>query len=157
MSMLKKIVFFVILVSLVSLTIHPSKGYCEDDWVYVESNETFTDYYNSSSIKIDKKNLTAEVWVKRVFTEKGKTEFLRNCNIIKKIKYNDIEYTLNLVLCDYKKWKWCITHLTYYSKSGNVLFDDKRPPNWMDIESTSIISALMDKLRKNYKIYIDSP
>lgn len=55
MSMLKKIVFFVILVSLVSLTIHPSKGYCEDDWVYVESNETFTDYYNSSSIKIDKK------------------------------------------------------------------------------------------------------
>lgn len=151
-----KTLFFIISLSLVSFTLFHSRGDCVD-WLYAESNDDYTLYYDSSSIKIDKQKLFVEVWTKRVYTQKGKEDFLKDQNFLKRLKYNDLEYLLSLVLLDYKTWKWSITEIKYCSKAGDILFYDKRSPEWMDIKPLSAISRLMDTLRNTYKIYIDSP
>ena len=53
MPMLKKTICFVIMVSLISPATLPSNGY-GDDWVYVDRDKESTQYYQSSSVKIDK-------------------------------------------------------------------------------------------------------
>lgn len=139
MPMLRRIIFFINILLSIFLSILPLNGYC-DNWVYIGNNEDFTDYYNSSSVKIDKQNKTIEVRVKRVYTEKGK------------INYKSGDYSLNSILLNYKECKWCITHLTNYSKSGNVLFDDERPPKWSDIKPDSVIDKIINQIIKDYKI-----
>lgn len=152
MSMLKKTIFFVILVSLVSLTTLHLKGYC-DEWVYVESYKNFTQYYNSSSVKIDKQNKIIKLWEKRVYTEKGKIDFFGTCDSNEKLKYTDIDHTLGLVLLDYKNWKYSINHIKYYAKSNNVVFDGERPTKWRDITPDSKDESCFNKILKDYNIH----
>ncbi|MBM4300640.1 MAG: hypothetical protein FJ121_03785 [Deltaproteobacteria bacterium] len=145
-------VFLVILVSLVSLTTLTSMGYCEDDWVYVVENEDYIMYYKPSSVKIDKQKKIYEVLQKREFTEKGKVNFLNLYDILKKHKYNDINHTEMLYSVDYNKKKYNRTHITYYSKSGNVLFDGKPPIKWNDININTLGNEIFNKIMEDYNI-----
>jgi hypothetical protein len=151
MFMLKKTILIVILVCLVFLTTFLSKGYC-NDWVYVESKEDFTSYYKSSSIKIDVTNKIIKIWVKHVYTDKGKIDFINHHNGINKHNYNDIDHSLFLVLMDYKGWKRCVTEAIDYSKSSNVLSDGKYPPKWVDIPHGSVDDLLLNKLLQDHNI-----
>ena len=151
MPMLKKTIFLVILASLVSLITLPSIVY-GDDWVYVGKVDYFTLYYNSSSLKIDKQNKTIKVWVKFVYTEKGKIRFLKDYDSIKKQEYIDINHSLYLYLLDYKNLKYDITHMTDYSKSGNALKDNEYPINLVDIIPDSTGDVLINKVIKDYNI-----
>jgi len=151
MSRLKKTIFLVILVSLVFLTTFSSRVYCED-WVYVGSNENYTQYYKSSSVTIDKQNKTIKVLEKKVYTDKGRINWLNNQDSIEKNKYNDIQHILGLIFLDYNKWKYTVTHITGYSKSGVGLFSEEYPPEWINIISVSIGDIFLHKILKDYKI-----
>lgn len=151
MSMLKKTIFFVILVSLVSLTTFPLNGYC-DDWVLIKRNENISSYYNSSSIKIDKENKIIKVWVKDVYTEKGRINYLKDLGSIKQSYYKDIKVDLGLYLLNYKKWQYCTNYLKRYSKSGDVLFDNEYPIKWYNIDPDSDENLSFNKILQDYKI-----
>lgn len=151
MFMLKKAIFFVIMVSLVCLTTLPSNGYC-DEWVYVASDQDFTLYYNSSSVKIDNKNNIIEVWVKRVFSDKGKIDFFEKKDSITKQKYIDINHKLKLYLLNYKELKSSILYISYYSKSGNLLFHREYQPEWKNIIPDTYLEKLINKLLKDFNI-----
>jgi hypothetical protein len=151
MSMLKKTIFLLILLSLVSVTTLPSNGCC-DDWVYVGSNKACTLYYKSSTVKIDKQNKTIKFWVKNVWTEKGKIMVLENYDSTSKQKFADIKHDLALHLLDYKQWKSCTTHITVYSKSGNVILDEEYPSKWSDITPDTLEETLFNQILKDYKI-----
>lgn len=151
MSSSKQIIFFIIILCLVSLSICPINGYC-DDWVYVEGNDERADYYDLSSVKIDKQNSIIEMWVKCELTEKGKTEILKRFNIIKKYKYRNNDITLRLVLMNYKERKWCATRMKIYSKSGDLISDGKLTPEWEKIGVNSIISKIYDQLLRDKRI-----
>jgi hypothetical protein len=49
-----------VLVSLVSVTTFLTNGY-SDDWVLIKSNDNVSEYYNLTSINIDKENKIIEV------------------------------------------------------------------------------------------------
>jgi hypothetical protein len=133
----------VILISLLSLTAIPSTGY-SDDWVYAGRTGLFTLYYNASSVKIDKQSKIIEVWTKRVFTDKGKIDILKNFEKIK--DYNDISYEYDLYLLNYKELKMNIKHITRYSQSDNILLDGDPTPIWRDIIPGSILEGLVNIL-----------
>lgn len=152
MSMLKKIILIVISVSLVSLTTLPFKGYC-DDWVYVGSTDLSTEYYNSSSVEIDKQNKVIKMRVKRVFTDMGKNDYLKKLEIINNQKYREFSYVLILYLLDYKEWKYSILNVTDYSKSGSVLFNGKLSSNKLnDIIPDSIDDLCFKQVLRDYNI-----
>jgi hypothetical protein len=151
MSRLKKIVSLVISVCLFSLTILPFNGYC-DDWVKYGSNENFTLYYKSSSVKIYNNNNIIKLWDKTVYTEKGKIWFLNSINSPEKIKLLDIHHTLSFYYYDYKEWKSCMTHRTHYSESGDVLYDQENPPKWDIINPNTYGDIILKKLLKDNNI-----
>ena len=143
-------VFLVVSVCLVSIITFPSNGY-SDNWVYVGINDNFSVYYNKSSVKIDKDKKTIEVWEKRIYTDKGRKILLKDIDINKE-KYADINYTLILYLLDYKNWLNCITQITYYSKSGNILFDQKYPRDWFNIIPDSTGDTLFSEILRDNNI-----
>jgi hypothetical protein len=141
----------VISLSLISLATLFSIGYC-DDWVFVTSNEDFTQYYDSSSVKIDKQNKTIEVWVKLVFSDKGKIDFLENKGSKIKHKYIDINYQLKHYLLNYNELKSSISFISYYSKSDKLLFHREYIPEWKNIIPDNYLDKLIYKLLEDYNI-----
>lgn len=133
------------LICLVSLSIAISNGYC-DDWVYVGNEQSFTMFYNKSTVKIDEQKKTITVWEKRVYTEKGKIGILKYIERITKQKYNDFQYILLQSLLDYKQWKASTIHITGYSNSDNVLFSLDFPLEYEYIDLDSISETLFNKL-----------
>ena len=156
MSIFRGFKFFrlilVILVSLVSLTISPLKGYC-DDWVFVDNNKDYTTYYNSSSIRIYKQQKIIKVWGKDVYTKKGKDDLLKyNIDGIDKRKYSDFNHALTLFLFDYKEWKMSLKTVTYYSNSGDVLFDKNYVTKWNNMKPDSESDLFLKKILKDNNI-----
>jgi hypothetical protein len=141
----------VISLCLISFTTLLSNGYC-DDWVFVTNNEYFTQYYDSSSVKIDKQNKTIEVWVKFLFTDKGKINFLENKGNAAKQKYIDINHQLKHYLINYKELKFIILFISYYSKLDKLLFHREYLPEWRNIMPDNYLDNLIYKLLKDYNI-----
>ena len=139
------------LICLVSLSIPISNAYC-DDWLYVGNEQSFTMFYNKSTVKIDKQKKTITVWEKRVYTEKGKIGILKYIEGITKQKYNDFQYILLQSLLNYKQWKASTIHITGYSKSNNVLFNVDFPLEWEYIDLDSISETLYNQILKENNI-----
>jgi hypothetical protein len=156
MSILKNLnlsrLILLILLSLVSISTFSLTGYCDDDWIYVDSYKNYTLYYKPSSVKIDKQNKIFEVWVKYVFTDEGKIDFLNIYDDNQKHKLINVKYMLNLFLVNYKDWKLCITHNTLYSTSDKVLNDSELSPIWSNIKPNSRFELLFNKILKDFMI-----
>lgn len=147
-----KIIFYLVLVSLVSLTTLPLNGYC-DDWVYVYSDKDFTQYYKSSSVKIDKQKKIIKVWVKYVYTFKGKKDLLNEIESIQvHRKLIDISYSLSLWLLDYKESKLSIAQRSHYSKTGDLLSMDDKSTEWINIIPDSKGDFIFNQILKDYNI-----
>jgi hypothetical protein len=141
-------VFLVVSVSLVGLTTLPSNGY-GDEWVLIKRDENISSYYNSSSIKIDKENKIIKVWVKDIFTEKGRINYLKDLGSIRQKYYEDIKWELFLYSINYNNRQWCINVVKRYSKSGAVLFDVDYPIKWHNIEDGNVT---FNKILQDYQI-----
>jgi len=147
-------IFFLILVSFVSLTTIPSIVY-GSNWVFAGSNEDYTDYYNPSSIKIDKQNNIIKVWAKLIYTPKGKNDLLnrrKELNLSNE-KYMYLNYSLILYYFNYKEWKFSSNHVTVYSKSGGILGDGEFPYKWKDIPPDSVAEEMLNKILNEYNIH----
>ena len=142
-------VIIVISVSFFLLTTFSLKGFCHD-WVYLLKTENFTQYYKLSST--NKQTYTIKVWVKNELTYKGKTILLNKMDNIDKQKYCGIDNIFELRILNYKEWKYCISKITYYSKSGDVLFNNDYSNKWNDIISDSLNELLFNKIIKDYNI-----
>jgi surface-adhesin protein E len=134
------------------LTTFSLQAYCEDDWVLLNSNENSNTYYNPVTIKIDKPNNVIKVWIKRVFTEKGKINLLNKFNSIAKQKYADINYVSGLYLFNYSEQKISLIHMIFYSKSGNELLNGEPTPKWHDIVPHSVDDLTFNRILKDYNI-----
>lgn len=122
-----------------------------DPWVYVIGYKNFIQYYDSSSVNIDKESHVITVSVKEIFTEKGKNNFLSKVSDAEKQKYHDIKYIIDLFQYNFKEHKYSITKIMYYSESDNILFDKEYPIEWEKIKANSIGEKCLNKIIKDYK------
>ena len=134
-----------------------------DDWVYVGSYKYHTQYYSTSSVTIDDKKNTITVLVKYV-TERKRFNYLINNFSIKESTFINFNQQLKWYIFDYKKWKYTVTRITDYSKSGNVLLDTKCSPRWLhtiipvkwdNIVNDSILDFFLNKLLQDHYITND--
>ena len=155
MSILRNLKLFrinlIILMSMVSL-ITFSSIVLGDDWVKIGSDEEFTQYYNSSSVKIDKRKKTIEVWVKLVFTDKGKSDFLEKKDNKSKQKYIDINHQLKHYLLNYKELKSQIIFVSFKTKTDKLLFHRAYIPEWKYIIPDTFLDKLTNQLVNDYNI-----
>jgi hypothetical protein len=132
-----------------------------DDWVYVASYKNHTQYYRRSSVTIDEGKNIINVLVKNI-TKKKSAVYLHYPYNIKEPKYIKYNQQLKWYLLNYENWKFTITRITDYSKSGNVLLDTKYQPIWLynifpikwdDIMPDSLVDFLLNKLIIDYNIW----
>ena len=83
-----------------------------DDWVFVTGNDEGNWYYKYNSTNIDYQAHIITVWVKIIYTDKGKHEFLKTH---KEDKYRDIDRSLYMVVINYQK-------INISRKKGGLLF-----------------------------------
>ena len=132
-----------------------------DDWVYVGSYKNYSQYYRKSSVTIDEGKNIINVLVKSIVKKKSAVYLQSPYNVTepKYIKYNQ---QLKWYVLNYENWKFTITRITDYSKSGNVLLDTKYQPVWLhnifpvkwdDIMSESLVEFLLNKLIQDYNIW----
>jgi hypothetical protein len=139
-------------ICLIYLTTFSLQAYCADEWILLNSNENSNSYYNPVAIEIDRPDNIIKVWVKRVYTENGRINLLNKFNIIAKQKYADLNYVLGLYLLNYNEWKISITHMTFYSNSGNVLLNSDTSPKWHHIVPHSLDDFIFNQILRNYNI-----
>ena len=132
-----------------------------DDWIYVGSYKNHTQYYRKSSVTIDEGKNIINVLVKNI-TKKKSAVYLQHPYNIKEPKYIKYNQQLKWYLLNYENWKFTITRITDYSKSGNVLLDTKYQPIWLhnifsvkwdDIIADSLVDFLLNKLIQDYNIW----
>ena len=109
-----------------------------NDWVFVTGNDYENWYYKSNLIFVDKQTHIIKVWVKTVYSDKGKQDFLKTHN---DRKYNDINHSLSLVLINYQNMNYHEDNVVYYSNSGNIIGGDESIKN-----NDSIPKSVGDKL-----------
>jgi hypothetical protein len=155
MSTLNSWVISLIILSIVFTLTLPSPGYC-DDWLCVGKTDYFEVYYNDTNIKIDRKSKQIKVWVKLVWTEKGK-----RWNINNRIKtgftivnYDKLSHTIDLRLYDYDKWRSELLSHMDYSVSGEVLDSFNNPnPEWNHIVvPKSVGNSILKTILEDYNI-----
>ena len=109
-----------------------------NDWVFITGNDDGNWYYKSNLIFVDKQTHIIKVWVKTVYSDKGKHDFLK---IYKNEKYNEFNHSLSLVLIDYQNKNYHEDNVVYYSNSGNIIGG-----NESTIKYISIPKSVGDKL-----------
>ncbi|MGA8571377.1 MAG: trypsin-like peptidase domain-containing protein [Desulfobaccales bacterium] len=137
-------VFLLILVSLVSFTTFPSKGYSEDDWVLAVRDVKVLVYYNNTNICIDRESKQIKVWVKFIWTEKGLVE--------QNLKKDNISDTLCVYYINYNQRKQYLNRRINYSYSGIIIDDFSYKLNWEDILPDSIAGQVLNKILENHNI-----
>jgi len=79
---------------------HPITVTKIDDWVFITGNDEGNWYYKDNLVNIDDKTNIITVWVKIVYTDIGKHNFIKTH---KEDKYKDIYRSLILLFIDYQK------------------------------------------------------
>ncbi|MFA4902120.1 MAG: hypothetical protein WC600_05165 [Desulfobaccales bacterium] len=120
-----------------------------DDWVLVASNAEGTWYYKSNSVYIDDQTKVIKVWIKIVYTDKGKQEILKTN---KEDKYKDIDRSLSMVSINYQKMKYYEDRVIYYSNSDNIIGSDELSVKHIDFIPKSVGDKLLLKILEDYNI-----
>lgn len=134
-----------------------------DKWVFIGSNDCIADYYDPTSVKIDKEYYSIKVTCKRVYTTKGK-KILFEFREPQGLSNNDINYidhSLNSYILDYNEMTKTLLMLRYVSKSGKILevvdyiVDSDSNPEPTDIKPGTVDDMILNKILKEYNIHID--
>ncbi|MHB9075157.1 MAG: hypothetical protein ACYC6G_16725 [Desulfobaccales bacterium] len=120
-----------------------------DDWVLVKNTDEGDWYYKSNSINIDDQTNIIKVWVKIVYTDKGKQEFMETH---KENRYKDIDRSLSMVSINYKRLIYQENRVVYYSKSDNIIGSDELSIKKDNFIPKSIGDALLNKILEDYNI-----
>ncbi len=120
-----------------------------NDWVFIISNDEGNWYYKSNLISIDDQIHIIKGWVKIVYSEKGKQEFLKTH---KEDKYKDIDRSLSMILINYQKMTYRDIRVVYYSKSDNIIGRDELSVKRVDFIPKSVGDKLLVKILEDYNI-----
>jgi hypothetical protein len=120
-----------------------------NDWVFITSTDEYNFYYKSNLVNVDNQNNIITVWVKCLYTDKGKQNFIKK---YKENKYIEIDRSLCKVLINYQTIKYHIDRVVYYSKSDNIIGSDELSVRIDDFFSKSVGDKLLIKIFKDYNI-----
>jgi len=121
-------------------------GYADvwgEDWKLFKKTEDAKFYY-------DKKDIThlsqkmVKVWIKQVYTKKGKVDML---NLVG-ARYENLSYSINSLEFDCGDKKVRFLSMTYYSKKEDILDIENPPDQWESIPANSMFDALFKKVCK---------
>ena len=150
-----KVIIVSVIVIIVSFGIvyirntHPITVVKIDDWVFITSNDEGNWYYKANLVNIDDHNHIITVWIKIVYTDIGKQDFIKTH---KEDKYKDIYRSLSLVLIDYQKMNYHEQKVVYYNKSGDILVSDELSWKGLDFIPQSVGDKLLIKILEDYNI-----
>jgi hypothetical protein len=122
-----KVIIISVIVVIVSIGVvyirntHPITVIKIDDWLFITENNNGNWYYKANLVNIDRQTHIITVWIKIVYTDNGKHDFIKTH---KKDKYKDIDRSLILVLINYLKNNYQEDRVVYYTKSGDILGSD---------------------------------
>ena len=120
-----------------------------NDWAFILSNDEGNWYYKSNSINIDDKTHIVTVWIKIVYNDKGKQEFIKTH---KENKYNGIDRSLSLLLINIKKMTYHEDRVIYYSNSDNIIGSDELSIKGGEFIPKSVGDKLLIKILEDYNI-----
>jgi hypothetical protein len=120
-----------------------------DDWVFIKSNDKGNWYYKAKLVNIDDQTHIITVWVKIVYTDIGRQDFIKTH---KEDKYKDIYRSLSLLLIDYQKMKYHEERVVYYSNSGDILGSDELSVKSREFLPKSVGDKLLTKILEDYNI-----
>ena len=113
------------------------------DWKLFKKTDDAKFYY-------DKKDVThpvqevVEVWIRQVYTQKGKTDMV---NLVGS-RYGHLSYSINALEFNCKARLIRFLSMTYYSENGDVLDLENPPDKWESIRSNSMFDALHKEVCK---------
>ena len=150
-----KVIIVSVIVIIISLGIvyirntHPITVVKIDDWVFITSNDEGNWYYKANLVNIDDQNHIITVWIKIVYTDIGKQDFIKTH---KEDKYKDIYRSLSLVLINYQKMNYQEERVVYYTKSGDILGSDELSVKRLEFIPKSVGDKLLIKILEDYNI-----
>jgi hypothetical protein len=150
-----KIIIVSVVVIIISLGIiyirntHPITVIKIDNWVFITRNDEGNWYYKANLVNIDDYNHIITVWIKIVYTDKGKHKFIKTH---KQDKYKDINRSLCLMLIYYKKMNYYEERVVYYTKSGEILGSDELSVKSLKFIPKYVGDKLLIKILEDYNI-----
>jgi hypothetical protein len=114
-----------------------------DEWVFIDSNIDFNDYYHKDSVI--RKNNNIKVWVKRVYNQGNRIiDFIKQH--INNDYLNNIHYSLLLYSINYTNYNYCIESLLHYNSCDVLLIDVKTNRQYKEIKSGSKVEKLIKQI-----------
>jgi hypothetical protein len=115
-----------------------------DNWVLIDSNADFTDYYLQDSVK--RENHTVKVWVKRVHKQTKEKFDLIELHIDSSNNLDIINQSLILYSFDYIEYNYCIDRLLHYNDAGVLLVSVNISPECKEIKSNSEVEFIFNQI-----------
>jgi hypothetical protein len=121
-------------------------GYADvwgEDWKLFKKTEDAKFYYDKKDIAHLSQKMV-KVWIKEVYTKKGKVDMM---NLVG-ARYKNLSHSINSLEfdCGYKKVRFL--SMTYYSKNEDILDIENSPDQWESVPANSIFDVLFKKLCK---------
>jgi hypothetical protein len=117
-----------------------------DNWVLIDSNSDFTDYYLQDSVK--RENHTIKVWVKRVHNQVKENFNLSKPHIYSNKNLDIINYSLLLYSFDYIEYKYCIDRLLHYNDDDILLCSVNISHECKEIKPNSEVEFILNQIIK---------
>ena len=122
----------------------------DDTFVIITSNDKMTYYYNPHSVEVDDTNHIIKVWIKLVFTDKGKQDLLET---YKDDNFRYIDYDLLLFVINYNKMIYNIKEVIHYYILSDKIIDVKDTSDkWKDIIPGSFSEGVLNIFYDNNTI-----
>ncbi len=121
-------------------------GYSElwgKDWKLFKKTVDAKFYYDAKDI-IHSPEKMASVWIKQVYTKKGKTDMI---NLVGP-RYEHLSYSINSLEFDCGVRMVRVLLMTYYSKNGDILGLEDSPDKRESITPNSMFDALYKEVCK---------
>ena len=131
------------IISVIGLTIF---GYAEVwgmDWKLFKKTEDAKFYYDKKDVTRSPQKIVT-VWVKQVYTKKGKMDMI---NLVGP-RYENLSYSINSLEFDCGEKLMRFLSMTYYSKNGDVIDLENPPDKWESIPTNSMFDALYKRVCK---------
>jgi|GEM_PF-6713854 hypothetical protein len=139
---------YILLIILIIISTIPSQVYGAN-WIYIcSSSNGIMFYYDSDSMRINKKEHIIKVWIKNKLPKTYKD---KNRNAMAQLhlseeQWNKFDYSIILTMYNYNDETSSMVSVNEYSYSGEVLDSFDSPIEWRHIIPGSIDETILDNL-----------
>jgi hypothetical protein len=114
-----------------------------ENWVLIDSNADFTDYYLQDSVIRDA--YTIKVLVKRIYKHTKEKIDLLNSHTNKN-NFDIIHHSLLLYSIDYIEYKYCIDSILHYNEDSVLLVNVNLTPKCKEIKPDSEVEFIFKQI-----------